>query len=82
VSISLVVLVVELQEHPQRMRWKRSRHLSLVKMQVIAGFGILVVTVDYTLEVESGSNPKVRYSMDKIRPESSCVRVGLWSKFC
>ncbi len=42
-----------LQEYSQKMRWKRSRHFLLVSMQVIAGFGIVAVTVDYTLEVES-----------------------------
>ncbi len=44
------------------------------------GFGILVVTVDYTLVVESGNNPKVRHNKDKIRPESSFVVVVLWNK--
>jgi hypothetical protein len=49
-------------------------------MQMISGFGILVVTVDYTLEVESENNPKGCHSRDKIRPESFCVVVELWSK--
>ncbi len=76
--------MVALQEHPQKMRWKKSRHLLSVKMQVIAGFWsefeIVVVTVDYTLVVEICNNPKVRHSRDKIVPESSFVPFVLSNK--